>query len=171
MKYIKPSKFDRLQFEIIRRQISPPFLALYRNASFGAAALCLGFLLGIAQVEAKSIALEISVFCAAAALPLWFLSGLIFECYLVLGEQSHEHLRSLFARGIVGAVWFLAITPVGTAVGGVIYFLNPEALWLFAGSVVVALLIYLGFSLHIASWWYGSNGPGSTEEEARKETS
>jgi len=171
MKFIKPSKFDRFQLELLQRQISPPFLSLYRNLSFGTTAICLGLLIGIAQVEAKSLALEISVFCAAAALPLWFLSGTIFEYYLVLGEQSHEHLRTLFARGIVIGLWFLACGPVGVAVGGVIYFLNPWAFWLFGGSTVVAILIYLAFSFHIASWWSASDGSSSTEEEPPKETS
>lgn len=163
IKLIKPSKVDRLQLEIIRRQISPPFLSLYRNMSFGTTAICLGLLIGIAQVGAKSWVLEISVFCASAALPLWFLLGVIFECYLVLGEQSHEHLRTRFARGVVLVIWFFACAPLGVAVAGVIYFLNEGAFLLFAGSAVAAMLIYLGFNFHMASWWYAPNGPGSTE--------
>ena len=82
----------------------------------------------------------------------------------MLGEQSHDHLRTLFARGVVLVIWFFACAPVGVAVAGVIYFLNQGAFWLFAGTTCVALLIYLGLHFHIAWWWYAPDGPGSIEE-------
>lgn len=158
------SKTDRLT-ERMRRYASVERLMLMRNLGYGGAATCLVVLVGLAQVGAKDPALKISVLSASAALPLWLLLGAIYELYIFLGKQSYAHLRTQFAVNFIGFVALAAAAGSVGATGGVIWFLMPEAAWVFSAVSIVAFLLAGIFHVFLARWWYGAKGPSDGESD------
>ncbi len=130
-----------------------------RNLGYGGAAACLVVLVGLAQVGAKDPALRISVFSASVALPIWLLLGGIYEFYIFLGKQSYPHLRTKFSVNLIGLITLMAGLGSVGATGGVIWFLIPEAAWVFGAVALVATLVGAMFNLVLARWWYGADGP------------
>ena len=80
----------------VRRYPSHERLLLTRNLSYGAAAACLAVLVSLTQSGATGVALQISVYAASIALPVWLLVGAVYENYIYLGKPSYPHLRSKF---------------------------------------------------------------------------
>lgn len=159
----KQPSFIQLQEHLLQQNAREPLVSLYRNMGFGSAALCLVLLVGIAQIEATSIALNISVFGAALALPLWILFGVIYEYYLVLGKRSYGHLNSILTRVLVLSSGVCGCVGLSVSTMGVIYYLSEDAFWVFLWVGCAGLLSFLVFHIHIAYWWYAPDGPGSTE--------
>ena len=162
----KPSTLKQLNEHIKRQHPTVEFVTLYRNMGFAAAAICLVVLLGIAQIKTTTtltIALKISVFSASVALPLWLLLGIIYEYYIALGERSYVHLQTLFARSFLILVVLVGSAGLIGATCGVIYFLDPAAMWLFVLLVSAVAFCQVWFHTKLADWWYGPDGPGSTK--------
>lgn len=153
-----PSKTDRLN-ERMRRYASVERLMLMRNCGYGGAAACLIVLVGLTQVGAKDMALRVSVFSASLALPMWLLLGGIYELYIFLGKQSYPHLRTKFSANFIGLIALTAGFGSVGAAGGVIWFLIPEAAWVFGAAVLVAVILAAIFNVFLARWWFGADGP------------
>jgi hypothetical protein len=47
---------------------------------------------------------------------------------------------------------------------GVIYFIEPFAIWPFSVAVLIAVFAQLAFHRKLATWWYQPDGPGSSPE-------
>jgi hypothetical protein len=134
-----------------------------RNLSYGAAAACLAVLAGLAQVGAKSEALQLSVYGAAIALPMWLLVGGIYEYYIFLGKQSFAHYRLAAVFRFIGVPLVIASIGSFSMTCGIVWFLVPEAAYAFAASSGLAVAGGLAFQAHLANWWYRADGPGSLE--------
>ncbi len=158
------SKMNRLNEARRGTPISTPGLMAMRNKYFGFAALCLGLLLGIAQMADKAdAALQVSIYSASIALPLWVVAGMICELYILLGEASYSHLRT-HEQFLIVRTTMIATSGLIIAAGGIIYFLNEDAFGWFVTTILVAFTLWTGFYYHLAAWWYSPTGPGSSEE-------
>ena len=157
------SRVDQLN-DRLQRHISTEGLLLARNLSFGGAATCLIVLVGLAQVGAGGVALKISVLSASVALPMWLLRGIIYEIYIFLGKQSYQHLRSKFPTRFMNSLTMIAVFGSLGATGGVIWFLMPEAAWLFAAVVFLAAILLSIYQWFLARWWFGPGAPGTGEK-------
>lgn len=139
-------------------------LMLMRNLGYGGAAACLVVLVGLTQIGAKVGSLQISVISTSVALPLWLLLGGIYEFYIFLGEQSYPHLRTKFAVGFLRII--LTVAGLGSvgATAGVIWFLMPEAAWLFGTVCILVVVLGAVFQVLLARWWFGVDGPGANDD-------
>lgn len=160
----KTSPFDRLT-ERMKRYSSIERLLLMRNLGYGGAATCLVVLLSLTQVRANAIALKISAFSAAVALPMWLLLGAIYEIYIFLGKGSYGHLRTKSAANYIGLTSFVAGLGSFGAAGGVVWFLDPQAFYAFAATSVIATFVGIRFHIVIAQWWFSTDGPGGRDGE------
>jgi len=159
----KSSPSDRLNEYISRKPPTVALLTLYRNMGFGAGALCLVLLLGIGQMKSESTAaLTVSAFSASFALPLWVLLGITYEFYKVLGERSYEHLGTSFFRTFVLLIAMFGGLGLAGATGGIIYHLEPGAIWSFGASLLIASFGQVWFHSRLARWWFAPEGPGSS---------
>lgn len=152
--------------ELQLQNVSQEHLLVSRNFCFGAAATCLIILLALIPTGARPLALQISVISASFALPLWILMGGVFELYFYLGKRSYPHLRSIQMRFRLFSLGY-ALAGVGlfTAAGGVIWYLEPEASYAFAASVVIAVLVAAGFQVSLTIWWPGDGGSADSERD------
>lgn len=158
----QPSKSDLLGARV-RRYPSHDRLLLIRNLSYGAAAACLAVLAGLTQVGAKSIALQVSVYSASIALPIWLLIGAVYEYYIFLGKQSYPHLRTRFFMILVALTSAIASLGMVGMIVGIIWFLIPEAAYAFGLSALVAFVLGSAFQVHLARWWFRAGGPGMSD--------
>ena len=156
----KPSNVTRLHEQLDKRIVTSVAITQIRNSSFGSAAFCLVILLGLAQIEARNeIGLQLSMCSVALALPLWLLLGIIYEHYLALGERSYPHIDTPAIRNLTRWVGVFAGTGFVFAAGGLIYFLNLWAFWLFLATTVLGVLCWILFQRHLARWLYAPDGP------------
>lgn len=132
---------------------------LMRNVGYGGAAASLIILLGLIPVGAKSLFLQVSILSISASLPLWLLLGGIYELYIFLGKESYSHLRKKSTCVFLGAIMITAGLSLFVSIGGIVWFLMPEAVYVF-GAVALASLILGGlFHDSLQSWWFGPDGP------------
>lgn len=153
--------FDRLT---VYEQCTGEALILYRNFSYGSAAACLVILVSILQPGAHELSLKISVFAVSIAMPVWILCGGLLEIYHSLGERSLRHARLQSTRNVFGFLMLVAGIFTMVAAGGIIFFLVEDAIWVFAGMVVLCLLTGIAFKERIARWWFGPDGPGELDD-------
>lgn len=145
------SPMDALS-ERIFRSASHENLTILRNASYGAAAVCIATLVSLTQVGAKSLALSVSVYASAMALPLWLLIGGVIEHYITIGPTSYPHFEVTLKRFDSLLVSQVAMWATVASIGGVIYFLIPAAFWLFAASGTLAMVHQFLFNRRFAAW-------------------
>ncbi len=153
------SNFDRLS-DRIKRYPSEGRLMLLRNLAFGAAAVCLVIFVQIIQVGAASLPLKVCVLAAAIGMPLWLAVGGCYEYYIFLGAKSYSHFRNGKGYEFLGAIASIAGVSLLITIGSALYYLVPEAVYVFAAGIGIGFVVMLGFHAHIARWWYGSAGPG-----------
>jgi len=158
------SNIDRLA-KRMERYASAERLILMRNLGYGGAAACLVILAQLAQVGAEEISLKVTVVATSISLPLWFLLGASYECYIFLGKQSYTHLRTEFAQNFLGFVMMTAGLALIAAIGGLIWYLMPEAVFAFGITILFSIILAIVFYNIIARWWFGSEGPGSGEHK------
>ncbi len=138
-------------------------LLLLRNLSFGSAAACLVVISQIIQVGAKDSALAASVTAGCVAMPLWIAVGAVFEYFLNLGKRSYPFLQKQSFRVCIALLMLVAGLGLLLEAGAAIWYLSVTAAWIFAGSVVVAVLSVALFQAVLANWWYGPNGPDAKD--------
>lgn len=161
---IQPSKSDRL-VERMKRYVSHDRLLITRNLSYGAAAACLVILVGLAQISIHTTALEISVYSASIALPIWLLIGGVYEYYIFLGKQSYPHMRTKLFTRFVGVNFSVAGLGTLGATGGIVWQELPKAIYAFGASALIALILIMAFQNHMAHWWFRDGGPGAKESD------
>ena len=140
-------------------------LLLLRNLGYGGAAASLVILVQLVQVGAKDFSLQLTVLALSVALPLWLSLGATYEFYIFLGKQSYPHLRTKFAKSFFGLIMFVAGIALVVAIGGIFWYLLPDAVWVYAVTSVLCVALVAVFNVLLARWWFGVGGPGSTEPE------
>ena len=155
-------KWNRL-LERINRFPTAEGIALARNLAYGGAAACLVMLTQILQLNATDTALDVSVFGAAIALPLWIATGTIYEFFMTLGERSHAFMRRKALQTLVTAIMLPAILALFASVGGMIWHLSHVAFGIFVLMTCVAIIYVLAFQHVLGIWWYREGGPGANE--------
>lgn len=143
---------------------------LNRNLSYGSAAACLVILIGVLQVRAqeREIPLQISVFSASVGMPLWLLIGMLHEIHILLGVRSHDYTNLNATRNFIGFLYLVSGLSVTLSAGGVIWFLLPDAAFVFAAACVACLFIGCIYYELMARWWFGPRGPGASEVTTTK---
>lgn len=51
------------------------------------------------------------------------------------------------------------------AMGGIIWFLLPDAAYTFGASAFIALILGGIFQVQLAGWWFRDGGPGVKDDE------
>lgn len=143
----------------LHRYASIERLMLMRNLGYGGAAASLVILLGLIQVGAKSLFLQVSILSISASLPLWLLIGGIYELYIFLGKESYSHLRKKSTYVFFGAITLAAGLSMFVSIGGIIWFLMPEAAYVFGAVALVCIISGGLFHDSLQSWWFGPDGP------------
>lgn len=130
-----------------------------RNLGYGGAAACLVILFGLTQVSMKELCIKVSLISVSIALPLWLLLGIIYEYYIFLGKESYPHLRTKLTRRFVLTTASIAGVGIVLGIGGVIYFLMPEAAYIFVGVGFIAVVLGWVFQTLLMRWWFSNDGP------------
>lgn len=160
----QPSKMNRLTTRM-ERYASAERLFMMRNLGYGGAAACLVILVQLAQVGAKDFSLQVTIVATSIDMPLWLTLGGIYEAYILLGKQGYPHLRTDFAKKFIGLVGTTAGIVLTVAIGGLIWYLMPSAVLVFAITIVICVALSVVYQLILARWWFGPEGPGSRERE------
>ena len=92
-------------------------------------------------------------------MPLWIAVGSIFEYFLNLGKRSYPFLQKQSFRLCVGLLMAVAGLGLLLEAGAAVWYLSETAAWIFAGSILIALLFVALFQTALARWWYGPTGP------------
>jgi hypothetical protein len=77
-----------------------------RGITLGGAGLSTAILFLLTQIGIKSLALDVSFFCAALGIPVWLALWQVGEAYLFNGSSSHGHFAKLQGSGL-GVLLFL----------------------------------------------------------------
>lgn len=147
------------------RYTSAERLVLLRNIGYGGAAVCLIMLLQMAQVGARDLSLRISAIALSIGMPFWFLLGATVELYIFLGKESYPRFRAAFAKTCIGWFSLLAGTSLTVAIGGLTWYIMPEAGWAFVVTSLVCFGAFQVFDVILARWWFGPDGPASRERD------
>lgn len=158
------SKTDRLT-ALLRRYPSAERLVLLRNFAFGGAAACAAAILAVTQVGATKLELQIAVVSAAFGIPAWICLGGLYEYYIYLGPRSYAHLRQQSTTSFFSVMMITAGLALVGAFGGVIWYLSKTAFGVFVIASVIGTLVFSGFHVFLARWWFGADGPGAKDEQ------
>jgi hypothetical protein len=152
---------------LVTESASIPALERNRTYSLGIAAVALAMLLQILQLSDLDLALRITVVSCAAALPMSVFMVFALEYYLLLGPRSYPHYI-LFARArVISVVLAIQGVGIGIAAGGVLYHVQPLAMWVFAASSIGALLLIMGVHYNLAEWWFDQRRARRRQQRAR----
>ena len=124
---------------------------MYRNLAYGGAGVSLLLIALLAQIWESTTTLQICLYSSAAALPFWIFIGTIYEYYILLGEQSYAHYRSLKAQIIITSSYAAAGTSLLTALGALLYSISPASIIFFIASSLLALLLSFIFTLSLSN--------------------
>jgi hypothetical protein len=113
-------------------------LSLMRSLSFGAAGILVANTLLLAQIGAKDVSLEVSLFASVVALPLWVAQAAIWEAYIFHGQRAHPHLRADTTINTLMVLFVVAGFGVFFAIAALVWHLSPAAAILFAVMCFVA---------------------------------
>ena len=147
----------------MHRYASLERLMLMRNLSYGGAAASLVILLGLIQIGAKNIFIQASTISISASLPLWLLLGGIYEFYIFLGKESYSHFRKKSTLNFLGAILFFAGLGMITSIGCILWFLMPEATYIFGAASLISLILAGLFHSLLQRWWFSPDGPEPEE--------
>ena len=145
----------------ILRYPSESKLHMYRTLSYSAAGISLILIALLAQIWKPSKALNLSLYCAAIALPFWILLGTIYEYYILLGKQSYGHYRSTNAQIFIFLGYLGGGVPLLIALGSLLYSVNSRSLTFFVLALVATLVIALAFTSSLTSFLKGNESDGS----------
>jgi hypothetical protein len=120
------------------RYMSESKLSLMRALSFGAAGVLVANTLLLAQIGAKDVPLDVSLFASIVALPLWVAQAAIWEAYIFHGQRAHPHLRGNFTINTLMVLFAVAGLGVWLALAALVWHLSPAAAVLFAVMCLVA---------------------------------
>lgn len=137
---------------------------LMRNLSYGGAAASLVILLGLIQIGTKNNFIQVSTISISGSLPLWLLLGAIYEFYIFLGKESYPHFRKKSTLNFLGVILLLAGSGMVTSIGCILWFLLPEATYIFGAASLISLVLGGLFHTFLQRWWFGPDGPEPEEE-------
>jgi len=148
----------------LHRYASLERLMLMRNLSYGGAAASLVILLGLIQIGTKNTFIQVSTISISGSLPLWLLLGAIYEFYIFLGKESYPHFRKKSTLNFLGVILLLAGSGMVTSIGCILWFLLPEATYIFGTASLISLVLGGLFHTFLQRWWFGPDGPEPEEE-------
>jgi hypothetical protein len=128
-------------------------LNLSRAMPYGAAATCFAILCAMTQVASRGIAAQFAIVGATAALPLWLVVATIYEFYLYLGRDSHQHYKSAEIQRLIKHVSYFAGVALLLSVGGLVHVLLPWATYAFVFACLSAFWVLHRFQTSLAAWW------------------
>lgn len=151
---MKPTYKTELAFiERVFKSTTHDNLVLYRNASFGAAAVCIATLVSLTQIGAATVAIQVAVLAASIGAPLWLLVGSLVEHYVVLGQSSYAHFDRMLKRPPSFVLVALAYVSSVCSLAAVIFYLMPAAMWAFLVCGFGTFLYGRWFMSDIARWY------------------
>ena len=118
------------------------------------------------QIGTNAASLRVALIATSIGIPFSIVLGGLYELYISLGKQSYAHLRTPFAEKFLGIVGLIASIALMTAVGALIWYLLPAAVWCFGVAAFVGLCLFVFFYAALAVWWFEPGGPGRREHES-----
>jgi hypothetical protein len=116
-------------------------LKLYRAFALGGAAASLAILVQLLQVGAQSYFVKLTVLAISCSLPLWITISAIYELCIASGAPGIQQCRASFFSVTLGFLTIVASISLFIGVAGILFFLLPDAAWLFFAVSAFCLLL------------------------------
>jgi hypothetical protein len=156
--------FSSRVYRLMDRSMQNPTedgLGLMRNFGIGGAAVSIAILLQLMVVGITDDALLLSVKACSVGMPMWLCFAAFYDTFISLGPQSYTHIRKPSTYYYIAIVALIASCSLIVAVGAVVFHLSESAFYVFLYTSGLAALVYILLHSILATWFFGSDGPGS----------
>jgi hypothetical protein len=114
-----------------------------RTTAIGGASLSLAIILLLLQTNVSSTPLQVALYSAALAIPVWIVCWQYVEAYIFCGQRSFAHFNSLKTSGVAILCSALGMLLLGVSVFSLIWHMSVKASLLFlAASLFMGSLVY-----------------------------
>jgi hypothetical protein len=99
-----------------------------------------------------------ALYGAAIAMPFWLAISVVYELYIVMGDDSFAHMRRKPATAFLAILLCIAFFAQLASVSGLFMHLLTDALWWFLGASAAASILAFAQYFYFERWWKKRDG-------------
>lgn len=142
-------------------RLDPARLENMRSTSIGGASLSTALVFLLMQTDLSAFSLQISLICAAIAIPAWIATWQMVEAYLFCGESSYGHFATPKGSGLALFIFLAALLSLFFGICALLWHLMPASSVAFAILCIVMLVFVYRHNNAVRAWSDRHRGNGA----------
>ena len=128
-----------------------------RSTSIGGSSLSTALVFLLLQTRLETFSLQLSLVCAAVAIPAWIVTWQMVEAYIFYGKSSYGHFSTPKGSGAAILVFLVAALALFIGLAALLWHLMPLAAVVFS-VLCIAMCIFVYWHQNAVQAWADKHG-------------